>query len=93
MPLITEINERVALAFSCFVFVSLGIPMAIITRRREKSINSGIAFLTVGVYYLFLLGSEALSLQGHLDPTIGMWIPNVIFLIIGAILTFKVCVY
>jgi len=90
-PLITEINEKISLAFSCFVLMLFGIPLAIITRRREKSINFGMAFLIVGVYYLMLLGSEALSIQGNLNPRIAMWIPNIILGAIGAILTFRLC--
>ncbi len=90
-PLITEINEKISLAFSCFVLMLLGIPLAIITRRREKSINFGMAFLIVGIYYLMLLGSEALGIQGHLNPRIAMWIPNIILGAIGAILTFRLC--
>lgn len=91
-PLITEISKKISLAFSCFSFMLLGIPMAIITRRREKSINFGIAFLVVGVYYLLLLGSEAFSVQGNLDPRIAMWIPNMVLGVLGAILTYRVCV-
>jgi lipopolysaccharide export system permease protein len=91
VPLITEINEKISLAFSCFVLMLFGIPLAIITRRREKSINFGMAFLIVGVYYLMLLGSEALSMQGNLNPRIAMWIPNIILGAIGAILTFRLC--
>ena len=92
-PLITEINERISLAFSCLVFILLGSSLAIITRRREKSINFGIAFVIVGVYYLLLMGSEALSLQGYVNPQLAMWIPNFILGIIGAILTCRLCAY
>jgi len=92
-PLTTEIHKKITLAFSCLVFILLGMPMAVITRRREKSINFGIAFLIVGVYYLLLLGTEAVSRQGYLDPQFALWIPNVIFGLIGAILTYKLCVY
>ena len=91
-PLITEINKKVSLAFSCFIFILFGAPLAIITRRREKSINMGIAVITVGLYYLLFIGSEALSLQGAMDPNIAMWMPNAVFGIIGAILTYKLCV-
>lgn len=91
IPLITEIHEKITLAFSCFVFILLGSSLAIITRRREKSINLGIAFLIVGVYYLMFIGAEALSLQGYLPPAIAMWLPNFIFGTIGAISTYKVC--
>jgi lipopolysaccharide export system permease protein len=92
-PLITEINEKISLAFSCFIFILLGVPLAIVTRRREKSINFGIAFLIVGIYYIILMGAEALGLQGYLDPTLAMWIPNIILGAIGAILTYRVCAY
>jgi lipopolysaccharide export system permease protein len=92
-PLATEINEKVSLAFSSLVFMLLGIPLAIITRRREKSINFGIAFLIVLIYYPLLLGAEALAEQGYLDPTFALWIPNAIFGLIGLILTYRICVY
>ena len=92
-PLFTEINKKISLAFSCLVFILLGCPLAIITRRREKSINFGIAFLIVGIYYLLLMGSEALSLQGYADPKIAMWIPNIILGIIGLLLTYRLCAY
>ncbi|MDD5155751.1 MAG: LptF/LptG family permease, partial [Candidatus Omnitrophica bacterium] len=91
-PLITEINKKLSLAFSCLVFILLGVPLAVITRRREKSINMGIAFVTVGLYYLLFLGSEALSLQGYVNPHLAMWIPNIVFGSIGAIMTYKLCV-
>lgn len=92
-PLITQINEKISLAFSCLVFILLGSSLAIITRRREKSINFGISFLIIGVYYLLLMGSEALSIQGYVPPLIAMWIPNIVLGIIGAILTYRVCAY
>jgi lipopolysaccharide export system permease protein len=90
-PLLTEINKKISLALACFVFILLGAPLSIITRRREKSINFGIAFVIVGTYYLLLLGSEALSLQSYLDPNLAMWIPNLIFGVIGAWLTYRLC--
>jgi len=90
-PIYTEMHSKVSMAFSCFVFVLLGSSLAIITRRREKSINFGIAFLIVGIYYLLSLGGETLALEGMLAPALAMWIPNIIFAIIGTILTIRVC--
>ncbi len=92
-PLFAEINRKISLAFSCFVFMLLGLPLGIITHRREKSINFGIAFLIVGLYYLMLLGSEAITLQNYLKPDIALWIPNVVLGTVGAILTYRLCAY
>lgn len=93
IPLITQIHQNLSLAFACFVFMLLGSSLAIITRRREKTINFSIAFLIVGVYYLLLMGSTALSLQGYADPKLAMWLPNIILGVIGAILTYRLCAY
>ena len=90
-PLITEINEKLTLAFSCLVFILMGVPLAIITRRREKSINIGIAVLIIVIYYPLFIACEALGIQGHLNPTLSMWIPNIIFGTLGTILTVRLC--
>ena len=92
-PLIVHLHEKITLAFSCFVFVLLGIPLAILTRRREKSINFGLAVIVVSAYYLLLIAAEALSLQGYMSPAITTWLPNIIFGLIGAILTIRICAY
>jgi len=90
-PILTEIHKKISLALSCFVFILVGASVAVITRRREKSINFGIAFLIVGLYYLMFIGAEALSLQGRLPPAVVMWLPNIIMGISGALLVRKVC--
>ncbi len=90
-PLITEIQEKITLAFSCLVFILLGSSLAMITRRREKSINIGIAILVIVVYYPLFIGCEALAIEGYISPQIAMWIPNIIFGVSGAILTYRLC--
>lgn len=90
-PLITKIHEKLALAFSCFVFMLLGSSLGIITRRREKSINIGIAVLIIICYYPLLIGSEALAIEGYLPAALAIWIPNIIFASIGIFLTHKLC--
>ncbi|MFH0827409.1 MAG: LptF/LptG family permease [Candidatus Omnitrophota bacterium] len=92
-PLLTEINEKMALAFSTLAFILLGSSLAVITRRREKSINIGLAVLVIGIYYPLFIGCEALAIEGVLPATLAMWIPNALFALIGILLTLKVCAY
>ncbi|MBP7216402.1 MAG: LptF/LptG family permease [Candidatus Omnitrophica bacterium] len=92
-PIITQIHEKISLAFSCLVFILLGSSLAIITRRRQKSLNFGMSFAIVGLYYLLLMGAEALSLQGHMNPALAMWLPNILFGLIGSILLIRLCAY
>lgn len=91
-PLITQVQEKITLAFSSLVFVLLGIPLAIITRRREKSINLGIAVLIIVTYYPLFIGCETLGMQNYINPFLAIWIPNILFGAIGAILTLRLCV-
>ena len=90
-PLVTEINEKISLAFSCFVFMLIGTALALVTRRREKSINIGISILIITIYYPLLIGCEALGMQGVIRPAIALWIPNILFGVTGTILLTKVC--
>lgn len=90
-PLATEITERLTLAFSALAFVLMGTSFAIITRRREKSINIGIAVLIMIVYYPLFIGCEALSIEGVLPPQYIMWLPNILLGVTGSFLTYKVC--
>ncbi|PIQ85941.1 MAG: hypothetical protein COV73_05300 [Candidatus Omnitrophica bacterium CG11_big_fil_rev_8_21_14_0_20_43_6] len=90
-PIITKIHEKLSLAFSCFVFMLLGSSLGIITRRREKSINIGIAVLIIVCYYPMYIGMAALAMEGVLPPALALWLPNIIFASIGGYLTYKLC--
>lgn len=92
-PILTELNKKISIAFSCLIFVLIGCPLAIITKRRGVFINFAMACLLYGLYYILFLGGEALSLQGHANPVIAIWMPNIILGVIGTILTFRACVY
>jgi lipopolysaccharide export system permease protein len=90
-PLVTEIYKRNALSFSCVIFVLIGAPFAMITRRREKSVNFGFAFLIVIIYYLMLIGFETLSIEGHMPPMIMMNMPDALLGIVGVAMLTKTC--
>lgn len=92
-PLETEIHKKISLAFACLILVLIGCPLSIMTRQRLKSVNLGLALVIFGVYYLLMLGANALSLEGIVAPQLAMWLPNIIFGLLGIILTFSVCVF
>lgn len=92
-PVATELHRRIALSFSSLIFFILGVPLGIISRRKEKAANIALAFLIVGIYFILSLCTEALSSQGNLAPSSGMWIPNIVFGLLGIFLLLKLCVF
>jgi len=90
-PLVVKIHEKITLAFSAIAFILMGAPLSIITRRREKSINIGLAVLIIMIYYPLTIGCEALGMEGLLNPAFALWIPNMLYFAIGGLLTYRLC--
>lgn len=87
---LTEINKRLALASSMFVLTLISIPLAIQTRRGEKSVGFALALILGTIYWASFIGVSSLSKTGTFPPQIIMHLPNVFFVILGTILIIKV---
>ncbi len=86
-----EFHKKLSIPFSCMIFVLLGAPLGIRSRRGGIGIGAGIGLLVFLVYYLFLMGGEQLGDRGHVNAALAMWAPNVFFGAIGLLLTFSTC--
>ena len=84
---LTEIHRKIAMAFSSFVFVLVALPLAINTKKREKSVGFAMSLIILTLYYLILFGGMALSLRGMVPAIFGVWMANLIYFITGIILT------
>ncbi len=82
-----EYHKKLSIPFSCLVFVLLGAPLGIRSRRGGIGIGAGIGILVFLVYYLFLVGGEQLGDRGIVAPATAMWAPNVVFGGLGILLT------
>lgn len=86
-----EYHKKIAIPFSCVIFVLLGAPLGIRSRRGGIGIGAGIGILFFLVYYLFLIGGEQLGDRGFISPFWAMWSANVLFAAVGALLTASTC--
>lgn len=74
-----EIHKKWALAIACLVFVLIGPPLAL------RFPTAGVGFVVVAsaavffVYWIALLGGEALADRRVADPAVTMWLGNVVF--------------
>lgn len=79
-PLEAEAHRRVATAGSGLAFVLIGMPLAIRTRRAERSIGFAISLGLILIYYLLLLVAQSLAIQGLAPPGPVLWLPNVLLM-------------
>ncbi len=86
-----EFHKKLSIPFSCMIFVLLGAPLGIRSRRGGIGIGAGIGLLVFLVYYLFLMGGEQLGDRGYVNAALAMWAPNVFFGAIGLTLTLSTC--
>jgi lipopolysaccharide export system permease protein len=80
----TEVSTRFAMATSCFFFVLVGSPFAILMARKQFLTSFLFCFLPILViYYPVAILSQNLSKTGMLDPTWAVWSANALLLIAG----------
>ncbi|MBU1702513.1 MAG: LptF/LptG family permease [Candidatus Eisenbacteria bacterium] len=87
-----EIQKKFSIPAACIIFVLLGAPLGIQSRRGGMAAG----FISVGFflfYYLALVGGEQLADRAILPPWVSMWLPNIILGLLGIYLTWKTCAF
>jgi len=79
-----ELNQRIAFALAPIAFLLLGLPLAIRTNRRETSIGLFLSVILAGVFFLSIILCESFGNYPKLYPQYLLWLPNIIFQLLGA---------
>lgn len=85
-----ELNKRIAFSLSPIAFLLLGMPLAIRTSRRETSIGLFISVILAGTFFFSIIIFESFETFPKLYPQYLLWLPNIIFQIIGAVMTYRI---
>lgn len=84
-----EIHKKFSLAAACLIFVLLGAPIAVRFPRGGVGLVIGVSLLVFALYYVGLIGGEALANEGRVAPFWAMWGTNVILTIVGLVLLLR----
>jgi len=84
-----EKHTRFALPFSAFILTLMGVCLSSRKRRGGIGLNIGVGIALCFIYILFLRFSQMFVYSGTLPPVIALWLPNLIFGIIAAVLYSK----
>jgi lipopolysaccharide export system permease protein len=78
------IQDKINLALAIFTFAFAGVPLGIKVSRRETSANLGVAVLLALAYYFFIVVAGWLDQHPEYRPDLLLWVPNLLFLALGA---------
>lgn len=81
-----EKYRRYANPFAIFILTLIGVTLSSRKIRGGIGMSIGIGLMLSFSYILFLQFASQFSLKGNLGPMLAMWIPNIIYTIIGLIL-------
>lgn len=81
--LLLEFHKRFSLPFACFVFALVGVPLGVQNRRSGKGSGFSLAIAILLLFYILLSAGENLGEKGILPAAVAIWLPNLLFLLMG----------
>lgn len=81
-----EKNNRLAMPFSAFVLTIIAVSLSSRKKRGGLGLNIGIGLAISFTYILFMKFSSMFVLKGIMAPALAMWLPNIVFAFVAAIL-------
>jgi LPS export ABC transporter permease LptG/LPS export ABC transporter permease LptF len=85
-PFQVELHKRFSLPVAALVFILVGFPLGIRTHRGGRTLAVGSSLAVVAAYYVIHTFLEGVALRGGVPVALAMWLPNVIFGVMGLLL-------
>jgi lipopolysaccharide export system permease protein len=84
-----EIYKKYSIPFACIIFVLIGAPLGIITRRGGFGVAAGMSLGFFLLYWACLIGGEKLADRELISPFLSMWAANFLLGAAGIYLLFR----
>jgi lipopolysaccharide export system permease protein len=78
-----EIQKKLAISAACVVFALVGVPVALRFPRGGVGLVIGMSLAVFTIYYVGLIGGEELGDRLIVSPFLAMWVPNIVFSLVG----------
>jgi lipopolysaccharide export system permease protein len=85
-----EVHKKISIPFGCIVFVLLGAPIGMLTKKGNLGVAALISAVLLTLYFIAIIQGEKLADRLLISPFLGMWAINIFFMIIGLFLTLQV---
>ncbi|MEP6621345.1 MAG: LptF/LptG family permease [bacterium] len=84
-----EIHKKFSLALACLIFCIVAPPIALRFPRGGVGLVIGVSLAVFALYYVGLIGGEALANKAIMPPFWAMWGTNVIMTLVGVVLLLR----
>jgi lipopolysaccharide export system permease protein len=84
-----EVNKKFSIPFACIVFVLIGAPLGIKSRKGSFGVGFSVSIGFFLLYWACLIGGEELADRQLVSPALAMWFPNIVVGAAGIILTYR----
>jgi lipopolysaccharide export system permease protein len=86
LPLWVLFHLKLSVPWSTLILAVLGASIGVRTPRRGGSgIGFGLCIMIVFAYYVLMSFSRALGEAGNIPPMLAAWLPNITFIVLGAV--------
>jgi len=85
-----EIHKKYSIPVACFVFVLVGAPLGVMSRRGGFGVAASLSLGFFLLYWASLIGGEKLADRELIEPWLGMWIANIVIGALGIVLTYRI---
>ncbi len=80
---LVEIHKKVSIPMACVVFVLLGAPIGMMTRKGNFGYAAIISAVILTIYFVSIIQGEKLADRLFISPFLGMWAFNIVFSAVG----------
>jgi len=84
-----EVHKKFSIPFASLVFILIGAPLGIATRKGSMGVGATLSILFFLIYWACLILGEDLADRQFLSPMLAMWFPNIIIGLVGVYLTWR----
>lgn len=81
-----EHEKRYAMIAASFILTLIGVTLSSRKVKGGMGLNIGIGLLLSFSYILFMTVTSSFAVSGYTSPFVAMWIPNILYMIIAAVL-------
>lgn len=85
-----EIHKKFSIPIACIIFVLLGAPIGMYTKKGNLGYAALIGLILLSFYWISIIQGEKLADRLYIAPSTGMWFSNVLLGIIGTYLVIRV---